>query len=262
MAKETAVKSSLAEEVKTLQKHMGAIMRTVKDLKATVEALGEKMLTKENEEIKEIMEAQRVVEEVIVANSDALKRIDRDMLRIRDTKPTTGSVCDAAKETTKTVDQKIDTVHKMTKKCRYFDRGYCKYNKKCRFVHPKGICKDYLKSYKCERKECGDGHPKTCKCERNSGGCNRSVDCQYLHGKHANEASIEVMDGNVADVREYKCVGCKSIWNDQIYLVSQKIRNKYIFFCLNCNDWIQKKEAVFDQGWTLLDEGGFLRQDI
>ena len=70
MTKETAVKSSLAEEVKTLQKHMGAIMRTVKDLKATVEALGEKMLTKEYYEFKE---AQRVVEEVIVANSDALK---------------------------------------------------------------------------------------------------------------------------------------------------------------------------------------------
>ena len=80
MVKESASKISLEEEVKTLQKHMGAIMRTVKDLKATVEAMGGKMLTKENEEIKEIMEAQRVVEEVIVANSDALKRIDREML--------------------------------------------------------------------------------------------------------------------------------------------------------------------------------------
>lgn len=260
MVKESASKISLEEEVKTLQKHMGAIMRTVKDLKATVEAMGGKMLTKENEEIKEIMEAQRVVEEVIVANSDALKRIDREMLRLKNTKPASGTVCDVTKDTTETVEKQVEIVNKMTKKCRYFNRGYCKYNKKCRFVHPEGICKEYLKSYKCERKECLDRHPKICKWERSIGGCKRSVDCQYLHGKHDNDTSIEVKDDSVAS--EYQCVGCKSSWNDKTYLVGHSIRNMNIFFCLNCNDWIQKKEEVLDQGWSLLDEEGFLRNNI
>ena len=35
-----------------------------------------------------------------------------------------------------------------------------------------------------------------------------------------------------------------------------------LFFCLKCSDWITNKEAVLDQGWTLFDEAGLLRQDI
>ena len=49
-AKTSAVKVPLEDEVKTLQKHMGLMVKTVKDLKPTVEALEKK--TKENEEIK------------------------------------------------------------------------------------------------------------------------------------------------------------------------------------------------------------------
>ena len=47
----------------------------------------------------------------------------------------------------------VDKVkNKRTKKCRYFNRGYCKYCDKCRFIHPKNICSEYLKTSKCERK--------------------------------------------------------------------------------------------------------------
>ena len=56
------------------------MMRTVKDLKCTVEALEKK--TKENEEIKEIIKTQKVIEEVLVANSNAIKRIDREIVEI------------------------------------------------------------------------------------------------------------------------------------------------------------------------------------
>ena len=40
------------------------------------------------------------------------------------------------------------------------------------------------------------------------------------------------------------------------------IKQKAVFFCLNCNDWIKDKSKVFDQGWTLMDQEGFLRQGI
>jgi hypothetical protein len=72
----------LEEEVKTLQKHLGAVMRTVKDLKGTFEALAKKNLPKEDKEIKEILETQSVIEEVLVANSDATKRIDKEIAKI------------------------------------------------------------------------------------------------------------------------------------------------------------------------------------
>ena len=30
------------------------------------------------------------------------------------------------------------------KKCRYYDKGYCKYLKKCRYFHPKTFCGTHL----------------------------------------------------------------------------------------------------------------------
>ena len=35
-----------------------------------------------------------------------------------------------------------------------------------------------------------------------------------------------------------------------------------VLFCLNCHDWIKDKSAVFEAGWTMFDEAGFLRTDI
>ena len=40
------------------------------------------------------------------------------------------------------------------KKCRYYDRGYCKYLKKCRYFHPLDICKTHLEKQKCNEKGC------------------------------------------------------------------------------------------------------------
>ena len=77
-------KMSLEEQVKTLQKHMGALFKTVKDLKSNVESLDKKLEAKETAEIKEIIEAQRIVDEVIVANSDAIKRLDREIRNMTD----------------------------------------------------------------------------------------------------------------------------------------------------------------------------------
>ena len=30
----------------------------------------------------------------------------------------------------------------------------------------------------------------------------------------------------------------------------------------NCDYWVKEKSAVFDQGWSLLDQAGYLRTDI
>ena len=59
---------TLEEQVKTFQKHMGPLFKTVQGLKCNVEALDKKLQTKENDEIRESIEAQRIVDEVIFAN--------------------------------------------------------------------------------------------------------------------------------------------------------------------------------------------------
>ena len=61
---------------------------------------------------------------------------------------------------------------------------------------------------------------------------------------------------------EYTCVGCKSTFEDEKCVVKHIIHNMETYFCLNCEDWIKEKTRVFDQGWTLLDQYGYLRMDI
>ena len=58
---------------------MGAILRTLKDLKSSVEVLEKKTQPDDNNEIKEIIETQKVIDEIIVANADAIKRIDKEL---------------------------------------------------------------------------------------------------------------------------------------------------------------------------------------
>ena len=68
----TMSKSTLAtleNQIQTLQKHFGAIISTVKDLKSNVEEL-KKMFAEVNiDEVQERIETQRIIDEVVVANS-------------------------------------------------------------------------------------------------------------------------------------------------------------------------------------------------
>ena len=247
MAKET-----LEEQVKTLQKHMGAIFRTLKDLKSSVQVLEKKLPQEENKEIKEIIETQKVINEIIVANGDAIKRIDKELKKSLRTNA-------VAKDTSAkdSVDVEEVVSEKKRKRCRYFNRGFCKYLNKCRFVHPLDICGDYLRDDKCERRECCDRHPKRCKWDNSDKGCRRGNECLYLH-----TTINETEEDKGSELKEYQCQGCKYIWNDGNCMEEQVIKGIRVFFCLNCHDWIKDKPAVFEQGWTMFDGAGFLRTDV
>ena len=80
-----------------------------------------------------------------------------------------------------------------------------------------------------------------------------------MHGDCEVEEKSNVENANV---NEYPCAECKSIWNNSSHVVPHNIQNMDLFFCLNCNDWIQHKHAVVEQGWTLFDEDGYLRQNV
>jgi hypothetical protein len=68
-----ADKDNLEEEVK---RHFGGLVSLVKDLKARLERLENVTEHDLNKEIKAIMEKQTVLEELIVANTERIKRID------------------------------------------------------------------------------------------------------------------------------------------------------------------------------------------
>ena len=112
----------------------------------------------ENYEVKKIMETQRVIEEVLVANPDATKRIEKEITKIMNTKEVSLPAGDANKDNLENV-KKGDNVNTITKKCRCFNRGFCKYRERCRFYHHEQICEAYLKSNNCTHKECCYRHP-------------------------------------------------------------------------------------------------------
>ena len=246
---ENALKTSMTAvegEVKILKKHMGGIVQMLKELKSTVEVLGKKNTKEENVEIQEILDAQKVIDEVIVANADAIKRINKEIKELSEKESHRNLSNDALENVVSDSDQVKR--NKVKKRCRYYNRGYCKYKHKCRYSHPKHICKEFLENGACTNTDCMERHPIRCKWVKSEHGCSRS-NCEYLHN------TLPINDS-------FKCAGCLDIWNDPTCVIQHVIRNQEIYFCLNCNDWIKEKSRVFDQGWTLLNEQGFLRTGI
>lgn len=236
-------KIALEDQIKTLHKHFTAIVVTVKDLKSSMVALEKKVDAHETKEIENILQSQKHLEDMIKENKQAIQLIDEEFVKVSQVK-------EVAKEQKKTC--KSDTEENRKMKCRYYNRGYCKYKLKCKFSHVRENCAGYLESGKCEAKDCPYRHQKQCKWLSTPIGCRRGVKCEYLHVTLASEE----------ETVSYKCEGCKDIWNDGNCVVGHILNEKRCYFCLNCNDWIRHKANVFNEGWTLLDEAGYLRTNI
>ena len=232
---------SLEEKVKTLQRQMGGFAKLLKDMKCSVENLEKKQHLKEDSDIQEIVEAQQVIDAIIVANSDAIKRIDKEIRDISANKIVKEVQNDIIEE------RNVDCENVKRKRCRYFNRGFCKYENKCRFSHPDKICNNYSESQMCKAKDCKDRHPKTCKWIISIGGCTREA-CAYLHTKGEEKANA-----NLDKIYVFKCEGCKHTWDNEKHVVGHVINHRRVYFCLNCDDWIEYKSEVFNEGQTLLN---------
>ena len=219
----------------------------MKEIKTSVETLEKKEVPKEIDEVKDILEAQKVIYKILAENAESIKRIDHEMDEWKKNN-------DKRKAPMDTIDKEtnVSVVKAGKKRCRYFNRGFCKYKTKCRFVHPKHICKEHASNKKCENLECQDRHPKTCKWMASQVGCQR-IDCVYLH-------DTPVL--SEIKVPNFKCVSCMDTWTDEKCVVKHTVKNHTVYFCLNCDEWVQIKENVFDHGWTLLGEDGFPRTGL
>ena len=116
-----------------------------------------KVSKKQKNEIQEIIDTQQLLDERIVANSDAIKRIEKEMTEI--------AVNKSAKAVPEQIIEADDNVKNVNnrRKCMYYNRGHCKRTIKCRYLHPKKICKVYSETESCEEKQCPDRHSKLCK---------------------------------------------------------------------------------------------------
>ena len=118
---------SLELQVKALGKGMGVMVKALKEIKASMNKLQEKVDKTQNAEITEIIRTQKNVEELIAANYDAIKSLDSEISKFQNDKAKADSDKHENVETVETV--------KETNKCKYFNRGHCKYKLACKFAH-------------------------------------------------------------------------------------------------------------------------------
>ena len=66
--------------------------------------------------------------------------------------------------------------------CRYYDNGYCRFETKCRFVHPKENCNQK----KCQNSRCEKRHPKPCRFYEKKK-CRFDAECKFKHEINEND---------------------------------------------------------------------------
>ena len=54
----------------------------------------------------------------------------------------------------------------------------------------------------------------------------------------------KIDDGGAKEIYAYPCQGCKTSWTNENHVKGHLISDMEIFFCLNCDEWIQNKAGM------------------
>ena len=109
-----ADKVSLELQVKGLEKNMAAIIKAFKGFKVSLDALEKKVNKHQEEEIKELIKTQKMLNDIVVSNSEAIKQIDIEIKRLENER-------EAAKVDSKKDED--DTRAIKAKKRKYFNKN-------------------------------------------------------------------------------------------------------------------------------------------
>ena len=70
---------------------------------------------------------------------------------------------------------------KVAKRCKWWNRGFCRERDRCSYNHQIGDCQKHLNGG-CTQRGCTTlRHRKLCRYFKTSSGCHRKESCQYLH---------------------------------------------------------------------------------
>ena len=210
-----ATNNDFEEEFKTMKRHFGGIVSLVKDLKARLESLEIKVQPGNDQEVKDIAEKQARLDELVVVNKESIIRIDKEMEEMKNSGFGSQSSRGNHTEEVKGASEKGI----VTKKCRYYDKGYCKYASKCRYSHPKEMCRTYKESKRCKDRGCGGRHPRACKWFQRDVGCRR-LNCDYLHVK----IHFAMNENLQKEYKQFKCAGCSDIWEDKNCVIKHQLK--------------------------------------
>ena len=100
---------------------------------------------------------------------------------------------------------------KGNKRCRYWNRGFCREKSSCLFTHVKEDCESFQKEGSCYDRTCKKRHRKECR-YYSKGNCFRGNICEYKHGRNnqIKETKKDKQQGSKSDCHDceycdYKC---------------------------------------------------------
>ena len=150
------------------------------------------------------LEAKRIELTYMIQNLDTsnYKETLESQINKMEMKLSINSVSDTFKDKEEVIDDHREKRNKI--KCRYNDRGFCKSQSECVFLHSDNICDKVLSNGICsESKVCLLRHPRNCKhWMGDTRGCLRGDECKYLHISSKKGIHVKRNPNNLDTTRE------------------------------------------------------------
>ena len=79
------------------------------------------------------------------------------------------------------VEEVVVSKDNSSRRCKWWNRGFCKEKERCQFSHLGEDCKEHLRSASCTTQGCKLRHRRKCRYWALKEGCHRGVECEYTH---------------------------------------------------------------------------------
>ena len=243
MIDKKVIRFNLKKKMNLLENKFELLINQIKGINKRISTIEEEMEHNNNsKEAKEIIKLQPIMDEIIVANSDAIKNLKVEVGNIKQN--------NKYNEKYNTNVENITSSNKVKQiKCKYNNRGYCRKRKQCKYIHSNIICEEHTNGEVCGNKYCEFRHPKKCLYFRMKYKCRFGVLCQYLHEekeqkdedkcepiKYAHEKK-EQKDKDKSEQIKFQCVVCKDVLNNKSDIIEHRENEKTYHSCLHCEKY-------------------------
>ena len=130
---------------------------------------------------------------------------------------------------------------KSNKRCKWWNRGYCREQERCQFSHQGEDCEEHLMLGHCTTKGCRQRHRKRWKYWNLKEGCYRGLECQYLHMVKDNPQENKLQETDDKEVqaetktKEYHNIGAQT-----------EVEEKYIEVCACTKETVTNELLIKD----------------
>ena len=141
----------IEEQIENLKTNQGHVIEAVKNLNVRFEAIERAIDLEKLKDVEEIIDSQEIIDELVVKMSDDIKILQEskniNLLTIEKMDSEITMIKDKEREILESIRDSArgnEDGKGLVGKCRYWDRGYCKFRNRCKFVHPPKRCEIFL----------------------------------------------------------------------------------------------------------------------